>query len=521
MAILTKEQLFNKVSSAIELCGWQIQNPSDTGQQPVRFEILKNNEVQILRLYIWNLTSGGKGRSENEFRIQVKVDRFEEESNSTTLILGYSDEKDIFAGFDISKHIGKPGWSASMQIKEVTLNDAKEKKVAAYVKENGEIAIAFTPDFIINYVNDFSDLHLTGNLNKYFIGTNADEVVIDDETESEVLPFRYSITSYGADYPVDAIVKRIDSDVIFLPPFQRKYVWNIKEASRFIESLILGLPVPGVFLSKEEETQKLLIVDGQQRLFSLYSFYKNNFRGKPFKLTGVQDDLKDKSYADLNSSDRMRLDDSIIHATIVKQDEPDDNESSIYLIFERLNTGGRLLMPQEIRACVYYGDFNEYLNKVTLEKDWRDVFGKMNDRLKEQEILLRYFALYYDINSYEKPLKGFLNLFMGSNRQMERFNSSELDHLILPSIAFINRVLGKKAFRLGGGINAALFDAVMIGLTKRLEQNNIVNEADFLEAYNSLIEDKDFTILTKDGTSDENTVNKRISLATQKFSLLK
>ena len=92
-----------------------------------------------------------------------------------------------------------------------------------------------------------------------------------DEVD-EVVPFKYSITSYGADYPVDSLVKRISMDDILIPNFQRGYVWSLKEASRFVESLLLGLPVPSIFLSREPETQKLLVIDGQQRLSSLRYF---------------------------------------------------------------------------------------------------------------------------------------------------------------------------------------------------------------------------------------------------------
>lgn len=519
MAILNKEQLYEKVAEAIRLCGGEITFESSKGEQPVRVDISYEGEIKSLRVYIWNLTHGGGNRAANEYRIQVKVDRFEEDSNSKSLILGYWDEGKIFAGFDISKHVGMPGWSSSMQIKKEYLEEAQTQKIAAYSKENGEIAIAFTPDFFMEYVNESYDLHLTGNLNKYLFNQPPliDTGEIEDEAENEILNFRYSISSYGADYPVDAIVKRINDKVIFVPPFQRRFVWNIKEASRFIESLIIGLPVPGIFLSKEEETNRMLIIDGQQRLFTLYSFYQNNFRNKPFKLEGVQEDLKGKTYDDLDSSDKNRLNDSIIHATIIKQDEPDDEESSVYLIFERLNSSGRLLTPQEVRACVYYGDFNEYLNNLTLLKDWRDIFGKMNERMKEQEILLRFFALYFDLDKYDKPLKGFLNTFMSSNRNLQRFNSITLDNLILPSIALINQQLGRTAFRIGGGVNAAIFDSIMTGLCKRMNKKKIKTTDAIVRVYNELITDSNFTSLSKVGTSDPAVVRRRIEFAIEKF----
>lgn len=98
-----------------------------------------------------------------------------------------------------------------------------------------------------------------------------------DNDESEIAIFKYSITSYGADYPVDGLVKRLRDGNIFIPSFQREYVWNLSDASGFIESLLLGLPVPGVFLAREDDTQKLLVIDGQQRLKSLEFFYNGIF----------------------------------------------------------------------------------------------------------------------------------------------------------------------------------------------------------------------------------------------------
>ena len=94
----------------------------------------------------------------------------------------------------------------------------------------------------------------------------------DIETE-EYFPVEYSISSYGADYPVDGLVKRMAEDAIYIPSFQRGYVWNIYRASRFVESLLLGLPVPAIFLSREERSQRLLVIDGQQRLRTLEYFY--------------------------------------------------------------------------------------------------------------------------------------------------------------------------------------------------------------------------------------------------------
>lgn len=351
---------------------------------------------------------------------------------------------------------------------------------------------------------------------------NTDEQLllfnVHDETEDEAIEFRYLITSYGADYPVDSLIKRIGNDVIFVPPFQRKFVWTISEASKFIESLLLGLPVPGIFLSKERETNRLLIVDGQQRLLSLFKFYKGRFNDKTFKLQNVQEDLEGKTYKTLRSADRLRLDDSIIHATIIRQDEPDDNESSVYQIFERLNSGGRALKPQEIRACIYYGEFNELLNKLVKKLHWRILFGKKeNERLKEQELILRFFALVFYREKYEKPLKSFLNVFMHNNKNLQLFNEEMLTNIFIKTFKFIHETIGAKPFRINRNLNLGAFDSISVAVAERLMSSEIINIELFKKRYNTLVNDPEFINVVKGGTSDEKNVEKRIDLAINAF----
>lgn len=231
-----------------------------------------------------------------------------------------------------------------------------------------------------------------GNSDKCLTEEYEDYQVDDFMSEDEEI-FRYSITSYGADYTVDRIVDRLGKDLIVIPEFQRKYVWDVKMASRFIESLILGLPVPGVFFCQEKETKKMLVIDGQQRLKSLQFFYNKRFGNNLFALKGVQPDLEGKTIDDLEVNDKIKLDDSVIHATVIKQDAPTDDNSSIYMIFERLNTGGLKLNPQEIRACIYHGPFNELLATLANNDYWKKIYTVKNSRLKSEELILRFLTL--------------------------------------------------------------------------------------------------------------------------------
>lgn len=349
---------------------------------------------------------------------------------------------------------------------------------------------------------------------------DQEEEQIFDEAENEIFPYRYSITSYGADYPVDSLVQRLEKDVIFVPKFQRSYVWSHRMASRFIELLLLGLPVPGIFLSKEPETGKMLVIDGQQRLRTLQYYYRGLFEGREFILQEVQPQFENKSYRTLEEDDRLRLNDSIIHATIIKQDEPTEDESSIFHIFERLNTGGMQLQPQEIRSCIYYGEFCELLHELNEIPSWRQIYGRPSKRLKDNELILRYFALYYFLDKYERPIKEFLNKYMAANRNLKLHNADLLRSKFVTSIDLIAQTIGQRAFRPERALNVSVFDAIMIGITRRLERGALSDPSIFVSKYDELLKTRAFNITTQTGTSDVANVKKRIDLATKMFESL-
>lgn len=349
--------------------------------------------------------------------------------------------------------------------------------------------------------------------------------VVDEAGAEEdgVIPFQYSITSYGADYPVDGLVKRIRAGDIYIPPFQRGYVWNLVQASRFVESLLLGLPVPGIFLSKEEETQKLVVIDGQQRLRTLQYFYDGIFgkSRREFALKSVQPQFERATYKTLLDEDRRRLDDSVIHATIVKQDVPSDDDSSIYHIFERLNTGGTLLQAQEIRACMYHGEFNDLLNELNTNEAWRNLYGPLSKRMKDQELILRFFAIYFDAKGYKKPMIDFLNKHMASNRHLQHYSREDLSKLFTTTVELICDSLAEKAFKPRRSLNAAVFDAVMVGVARRLAKAPIADQRTLKKRYDELLEKPDFIKAYESATTDEESVRRRLQLATAAFANVK
>lgn len=336
----------------------------------------------------------------------------------------------------------------------------------------------------------------------------------DAEVSSTV---RYVISSYGADYPVDGLVKRLNQSDIYVPEFQRGFVWTHAQASRFVESMLLGLPVPGIFLFRDPD-QKLVVVDGQQRLRSLQKFYEGLIHGREFALRGVSEGLNGLTYKTLPDEDRRRLDDSILHATIFQQDDPRDDRTSVYLVFERLNTGGTPLVAQEIRSCVYPGALNDLLKGLSNHPKWREIFGPPSPRGKDQELILRFLALYYDGNSYERPLKGFLNDFMQKNRQPSAQRLEEMQKVFDRAVTVAANSLTRSAFRPERNLNAAVADALLVGLARRLSEGLIANTDGLRDAAKSLWDNKQFKDSVMSGTTDVSSVSNRLRIATSAFS---
>ncbi|WP_238941008.1 GmrSD restriction endonuclease domain-containing protein [Sphingomonas beigongshangi] len=342
-----------------------------------------------------------------------------------------------------------------------------------------------------------------------------DETLCDDTAETT----RFSITSYGADYTVDTLVKRMRNEAFTIPSFQRRFVWSQRHASKFIESLLMGLPVPGIFLYREGATNKHLVIDGQQRLRTLQAYYDGLFGERKFRLIGVIDEWANKTYAELSPSDQLKLDDSIVHATIFSQDEPENALDSVYFVFERINTGGIRLTAQEIRNAIAAGPFTDMVRDLNVNADWRAIFGaEINKHSKDQELITRFLALHDDSAKYSRPMSKFLNKYSQSMNKVNDAERSKRAEIFVKTIGMLNKSLGSKAFRPSRSLNAAVFDAVMVGLAKRLENGSPPTSDSVKDAYGALLGRDDFRRYWIRATADEDSVRKRIEMATEAFA---
>ena len=225
---------------------------------------------------------------------------------------------------------------------------------------------------------------------------------------------------------------------------------------------------------------------------TLRRYYDNDWEGKAYTLEGVQGRFENRTYEQLESEDSRRLDDSIIHATVVRQDEPSEDMSSIYLVFERLNSGGTILQPQEIRVALYHGELVSLLTDLNSTRAWRALFGRKSRRLKDIELILRFFAMLESSRRYKRPMKGFLNAYMAKRRHVGAKRRDSLTAVFTKTTEAILRGIGSQAFKLKTAVNAALADAVMVGVARRVLAGEIANPDDFKKAYDDLLSDPSF-----------------------------
>ena len=363
--------------------------------------------------------------------------------------------------------------------------------------------------------------------------TIDEEGFVDDiKAEEEVIPFRDDITFYGADFTVDNIVARLNRGDIIIPTFdthtpqdgsavmgfQRRPVWTKPQKDRFIESLLLGFPVPGIFLVAAPN-HRYLVLDGQQRLHSLQEYC----RSEGPALGKVDEQFHDKSYSDLFPADRRGLDNNLIHATVVREDTPTEDMASIYQILERLNTGGTRLNPQEIRVALYGGEMVKLLSELNRNEDWRLLFGlPENKRLKDQELILRSLAMYEKGDGYKRPMKKFLNDYVSANRNPNRSRLDYLRSIFRKTTHQIKVAFGRSAFRLQERrLNAAVLESVFVGIAHRLDQGPITDLEGLKAAHSRLITEEDYRAAVSTGTAQDANVATRLRFSKEAFATVR
>jgi uncharacterized protein with ParB-like and HNH nuclease domain len=357
----------------------------------------------------------------------------------------------------------------------------------------------------------------------------------------------YEITTSANDFNIKTMYDFIKSGAINIPGFQRNYVWDIKRASKLIESIIIGLPIPQIFLYQESRN-KFLVIDGQQRLMSLYYFIEQRFpkdekrtilrrvfeeHGKipdeilgdddyftkfnlqlPSTLPNQPNKLSRINYATLDEY-KIAFDLRTIRNIIIKQNFPEEDDSCVYEIFNRLNSGGINLKPQEIRTSLYYSSFYNMLYRLNALPGWRKIIGvdEPDLNMKDIEILLRGFAMLIEREEYQSSMVKFLNSF---SKNCKKLKDDQIDYLEKLFHSFLESCseLPEKAFYRKNKFNISIFEAVFFAqCEKSFKTRKFVEGKIDSERLEELKSDSEFVEAIQSQTTNKVNVNNRLDKA--------
>ncbi|MDR0453796.1 MAG: DUF262 domain-containing protein [Deferribacteraceae bacterium] len=378
---------------------------------------------------------------------------------------------------------------------------------------------------------------------EYDISVGVDKNDIEDDLEddnnatgiSADANFQYNIDNYTNAVPASRLIEDYDRNIIKIPEFQRPYVWNKIDnktkrhrPSLFIDSILLGLPIPPISIYKEKDAREEgYLIDGRQRIMTMSFFKQGKLQdGSVFKLKGesISNKWKNLSYDELELDMQDKFMRAYIPVTYIRQLDKDmsgnPGASSIYLLFDRLNSGGYALHSHEKRGVL--GINNPNLLKLCRGlyslKGWKHIFPesitnftkKPNNQTLYNEYIFRALAFTCNYTKYEGNLAYFLDQFMISYE----LSDSKIDEIINKTNNVINVFIDAKDkidkyLKPNGKFNVALFDSIFVGCYIALENDSHFGTKIFIEKYKRFVEGKHFEPKGKRSGADKaNTINR-------------
>lgn len=359
---------------------------------------------------------------------------------------------------------------------------------------------------------------------------------IADYVEEEVLSDSNETNEYSTTKPFDpskidvnietvnmgSLIDQLENDEIELQPeFQRAAdLWNSTQKSRLIESILLGLPLPSFYFSEDAVTQKRSIIDGLQRLCAIKDFIiKKDF---PLALCNLQflKSLEGKTYNDLERPEKRRINSLKITLNTLRKGTPTDVK---YIIFQRVNTAGNPLKPQEMRHALNQGIPARFIKELSDLESFKQAtnYCVSNLRMQDRDLVTRFIGFYLEYDLYTDELDSFLNDAMGRLRDKNSEELQQIKKAFDSSMSLCYELFGNDAFRKRlkkeddrKAISKSIFDTVSVNIAwlSTLDQNLLVaRKDDFKEKLIVLFNDKAFSAAISIGTSKKSSVEKRFS----------
>jgi len=319
---------------------------------------------------------------------------------------------------------------------------------------------------------------------------------------------------YPIDYPFETLFNRMGANPPKLkldPDFQRKYKWDDKRASKFIESCLMRIPLPSCYFA-EDQNGNHFVIDGVQRLTTIKRFFSDDFRLQ--ELTAFKE-LEGKKFSEIEIH-RSELESTTIRCIILRKNNSD---GLVREIFARLNQGAEPLSPQEIRHAVYGGSLNDLLRELAQlpEIERFKVKGKYSRKekksLEDEEQVLRYFAFQQDFDGFPDRLSDFLDSYMEKNRNLPESKIQEMRADFKETLRKCTSVFGDKVFintaKSGTRQSIIYYDLLMYSFREIPYEVLFKNSQKIREKFHEMCSNPDVKRSFGSGSQGKNAILKR------------
>lgn len=351
---------------------------------------------------------------------------------------------------------------------------------------------------------------------------NFDDKFSKEEETIEIPQEIRKINTQAYDKSVSDLYRMMsDGDINLNPEYQRNYIWDNKRASLLIESIILNVPIPVVYVSQEED-DSWTVIDGLQRLNSIKRYFDRDF-----KLSGLQilSELNRSDIKSLNPKAVRVLKNGLLRIIVISYDSHEDIK---YDVFMRLNRGAVKLNEQELRNCLYRGNLNQTLKELTGNPQYLELLNlkEPHKRMNDCELILRFFALNGNwtpgeeqIEHYKGRMKTFLNDFMIRNKKVTNERIEKYKETFNETVDKVYSIIGTKAFRrinengdYETSFNRSIMDILMTSFS-RFDKATLENKKTEINSKlkDLIINDKEFSDSITIGTSDVKVINYRLN----------
>lgn len=323
------------------------------------------------------------------------------------------------------------------------------------------------------------------------------------------------------DFSIKELIRLVEDKLLDIAPtYQRQFRWDKIRQSSLIESLFLGIPIPSIFTATNADGTWELI-DGVQRVSTIISFIGDDYErsllnsenSDPLRLVGLEklDSFNGKAFKDLPLDVQNKFLLTVIKVTALS----DKSDMRVrFDLFERLNKGGIILSDQEIRSCVYRGQFNDFISELAHDENFVSCVHVSDNKAKaglREELVLRFFAYFYDLDNFSHSVKDFLNNYMA--KASKKFAYRKNETLFRTVFLELNNALENGINKGRNNTPLNLYEGVAVGAAKAFIETGKINTSKI----NDWINDEALLAFTTGATNTKSQVVGRIEYCRKRF----